>query len=81
MVCLLFNRGQLIIKFELSHFYPFTYMSGLIYYMTFFFVLGSRKSYVILMGGSCQMLTIDDKGGGRGVKNPKNLLMQYMDVP
>ena len=35
---------------------------------------GSRKSYVILMGGSCQMLTIDDKGGGRGVKNPKNLL-------
>ena len=25
-------------------------------------------------GGSCQMLTIDDKGGGRGVKNPKNLL-------
>ena len=34
----------------------------------------SRKSYVILMGGSCQMLTIDDKGGGSGVKNPKNLL-------
>ena len=28
----------------------------------------------LILGGSCQMLTIDDKGGGRGVKNPKNLL-------
>ena len=34
----------------------------------------ARKPYEILMGGSCQMLTIDDRGGGRGVKNPQNLL-------
>ena len=27
------------------------------------------------------MLTFDDKGGGRGVKNPQNMLTLYMDVP
>ena len=50
-------------------------MSGLIYYMTFFIVRGGvSKILRNTNGGSCQMLTIDDKGGGRGVKNPKNLL-------
>ena len=35
---------------------------------------GVSKTLRNTNGGSCQMLTIDDKGGGRGVKNPKNLL-------
>ena len=42
----------------------------------FFFVRGGgvSKSLRNTNGGSCQMLTIDYKGGGRGVKIPKNLL-------
>ena len=43
----------------------------------FFFPSGGERVSKILRNtneGSCQMLTIDDKGGGRGVKNHKNLL-------
>ena len=32
----------------------------------FCFVFFSQKSYIILMGGPCQMITFDDKGGGGG---------------
>ena len=41
-----------------------------------FFIRGRGGSKILrnINGGSCQMLTIDDKRGGRGVKNLKNLL-------
>ena len=35
---------------------------------------GGTKILRNTYGGSRQMLTFDDKGGGRGVKNPKNML-------
>ena len=40
----------------------------------FFWGGGVTKILRNTYGGSCQMLTFDDKGGGRGVKNPQNTL-------
>ena len=41
-----------------------------------FFLVGGgvTKTLRNTYGGSCQMLTFDDKGGGRGVGNPQNTL-------